>query len=143
MTQANRPQHSATPSLQPSSSARRSIAIIGASADRSKFGNKAVRAYLQQGYDVYPVNPKEETIEGLKVCMSILDVPVRPNLISLYVPPAVGLKLLGDIVKKGCDELWFNPGAESEELMEQARRLGLNPINACSIVGVGVRPETL
>ena len=106
---------------------RRSIAIIGASTDRAKFGNKSVRAYVQQGYDVYPINPKEETIEGLKVYKSISEVPVRPNLISLYVPPPVGFKLL----------------PESDELIEKARQLGLNPINACSIVGVGVNPSTL
>ena len=57
----------------------KTIAIIGASVDRSKFGNKAVRVFLRQGYTVYPFNPKEERIEGLPVFKSIPDVPVRPN----------------------------------------------------------------
>jgi len=118
-----------------------SIAIIGASTDRSKFGNKAVRAFLQQGCRVYPVNPKEAQIEGLPAFKSIADVPVRPNLISVYLPPPVLLKVLPDIAAKGCDEFWLNPGTESDEVLAEAERLGLNVIQACSIVGIGMSPE--
>lgn len=119
------------------------VAVIGASTNREKFGNKAVRAFLQQGYDVFPVHPTEQTIEGLKVFRSVLDIPVPLDKISLYVPPAVGMKLMDEIAKKGCKELWLNPGADSPELYEKAQELGLNPIVACSIVGVGVNPHAL
>jgi predicted CoA-binding protein len=121
----------------------KSIAIIGASADRSKFGNKAVRAFVQQGYTVYPVNPKEAKIEGLPAFKSIADVPVRPNLISVYLPPPVLLKVLPAIAAKGCDEFWLNPGTESDEVLAEAERLGLNVIQACSIVGIGMSPEQI
>ncbi len=108
------------------------VAIIGASADRNKFSNKSIHAHLRAGYDVYPVNPKEEIIEGLKCYKSILDVPVALDRISLYLPPAVGVKVLDDIAKKGCKEFWVNPGAENEELLKKAEALGLNTIFACS-----------
>ena len=108
------------------------VAIIGASADRSKFSNKSLHAHRRAGYDVYPVNPKEESIEGLKCYKSVLDIPVALDRVSLYLPPSVGLKVLDDIAKKGCRELWVNPGAESPELMEKVRALGLNAIFACS-----------
>ena len=121
----------------------KTVAIIGASNDRAKFGNKAVRAFLQQGYTVYPVNPKQKSIEGLTAYASIRDVPVRPAMISIYVPPPVLLKLLPDIAARGCDELWLNPGTESDQVMAEAERLGLNVIQACSIVGVGVSPAHL
>jgi uncharacterized protein len=121
----------------------KTIAIIGASNDRSKFGNKAVRAFQQQGYQVFPVNPKEETIEGLSAFKSIAAVPVRPQLISVYLPPPVLLKVLPDIAAKGCDELWLNPGTESDEVLAEAERLKLNIVQACSIVGVGVSPANL
>ena len=121
----------------------KTIAIIGASNDRAKFGNKAVRAFLLQGYEVFPVNPKEETIEGLRVFKSIAEVSVRPQMISVYLPPPVLLKVLPDIAAKGCDELWLNPGTESDEVLAQAEKLGLNVVQACSIVGVGVSPSTL
>jgi predicted CoA-binding protein len=121
----------------------KTIAIIGASADRAKFGNKAVRAFVQQGYTVYPVNPKETHIEGLPAFKSIADVPVRPNLISVYLPPPVLLKVLPDIAARGCDEFWLNPGTESDEVIAAAEKLGLNIIQACSIVGIGLSPEEM
>jgi uncharacterized protein len=108
------------------------VAIIGASADPSKFGNKSIHAHQRAGFEVFPVNPKEETIEGLKCYKSILDVPVALDRISLYLPPPVAVKVLDDIAKKGCGELWINPGVESAELMEKASALGLNTIFACS-----------
>ncbi|MEI6073949.1 MAG: CoA-binding protein [Verrucomicrobiota bacterium] len=118
----------------------KSIAIIGASADRGKFGNIAVRAFLKQGYTVYPVNLNETRIEGLTVYKSIADVPVRPDLISVYLPPPVLLDVLPDIAVRGCDEFWLNPGTESDEVLAVAERLGLNIIQACSIVGIGLLP---
>jgi predicted CoA-binding protein len=121
----------------------KTIAIIGASGNRQKFGNKAVRAFRQQGYTVYPVNPKGIEIEGLPAFKSIRDVPVRPQMVSVYLPPPVLLKVLLDIAARGCDELWLNPGTESDEVLATAERLGLNVIQACSIVGVGVSPAAL
>ena len=121
----------------------KTIAILGASGDRQKFGNKAVRAFRQQGYQVYPVNPKETAIEGLPVFKTITEVPVRPQLVSVYLPPPVLLKVLPDIAARGCDELWLNPGTESDEVLAETVRLGLNTIQACSIVGVGVSPGEL
>jgi predicted CoA-binding protein len=108
------------------------VAIVGASADPNKFSNKSVRAHLKAGYEVFPVNPKEQTIEGLKVYRSLLDIPVELDRISLYLPPQIGIQLLDDVAKKGCKELWVNPGADSPELIQKARSLGLDPIVACS-----------
>ncbi len=121
----------------------KTVAVIGASNDRNKYGNKAVRAYMQQGYTVYPVNPKETEVEGLPAFRSIADVPVRPEKISVYLPPPVVLKVLPEIAAKGCDELWLNPGTESPEALAEAERLGLNVVQACSIVGVGMSPSRL
>ena len=119
---------------------KKTIAIIGASADRSKFGNIAVRAFVRQGWNVFPVNPKEAQIENLPAFASIAEVPVRPNLISVYLPPPVLLKVLPAIAARGCDELWLNPGTESDEVLAAAEKLGLNVIQACSIVGIGLSP---
>ena len=118
----------------------KTVAIIGASRDRGKFGNKAVRAFRQQGYEVYPIHPREAHIEGLAVYKSVLDLPVRPALVSVYVLPTVLEGILPEIAAKGCDELWLNPGTSSKEVVAEARRLGLNVIEACSIVAIGVSP---
>jgi uncharacterized protein len=118
----------------------KTVAIIGASADRRKFGNKAVRAFQQSGYQVFPVNPTATEIEGLRAYASLAAVPARPDLVSVYLPPPVVLKTLPEIAAKGCDELWLNPGTESPEVLAEAERLGLNVVQACSIVGQGVSP---
>lgn len=119
----------------------KTIAIIGASADRSKYGNKAVRAFHDGGWTVYPVNPKADTIEGLKAYKSIADVPEPIERVSMYVPPAVGTTLLDAIAAKRPAELFFNPGSDDPKLVELARQKGLNAIVACSIVNIGLRPE--
>ncbi len=118
------------------------VAIIGASNNRKKYSNKALRAYLLSGYKVYPVNPKEEIVEGIKSYKSILDIEDNIDRVTLYVPPQVGIKLMDDIAKKGTKELYINPGAESDELVEKAKKLGLNPILACSILAIGMNPDS-
>jgi uncharacterized protein len=118
------------------------VAILGASADKAKFGYKSVRAHLSQGYTVYPVNPKGGQIEGLTVYRSLSEVPPgKLNRISVYLPPPVLLNTLEEIAARGCDELFLNPGTESEAVLVKAEQLGLEPILACSIVDLGVRPD--
>lgn len=121
----------------------KTVAVIGASNDRGKFSNKAVRAYVQRGYRVFPVNPRETLIEGLPAFATVRDVPGKLDLISVYLPPPVLLKILPDIAAKGCDELWLNPGTESAEVLAEAERLGLNIVQACSIVALGLSPGSL
>ncbi len=119
----------------------RVVAVIGASSDRSKFGNKAVRAFLHHGDTVVPINPREAEVEGLKAYTSVLDVPGPVDMATFYVAPRVGLGLLDDVAKKGIQEVWFNPGADSPELVGRARALNLRPVVACSILGIGESPS--
>jgi uncharacterized protein len=121
-----------------------SVAVIGASRDRRKFGNKSVRAHRQQGYQVYPVNPHAESVEGLRCFPSLSQVPVeRIDRVTVYVPPEVGLTLLEEIAAKSPAEVWLNPGSESDDLVRRGDALGLNLIQACSIVNVGLSPSML
>ena len=119
------------------------VAVIGASSDRSKFGNRAVRAFQQQGYTVVPINPHESQVEGLKAYASVLDVPGTIDMASMYVPSEIGERIIGEIAQKGIAEVWLNPGAESDELIARARALDIQPIVACSIVAIGENPYTL
>lgn len=114
----------------------KTVAVIGASNDRKKFGNQAVRAYQSHGFQVFPVNPKESVIEGLSVFPNILSVPIRPERVSVYLPPHLLLPILPDIAVRGCDELWLNPGTESGAVLLEAERLGLHVIQACSIIAL-------
>ncbi len=116
------------------------IVIVGASTDRSKYGNKAVRAYKDLGYRVIPVNPAGGEIEGIPARADLSSVDKEPDRVALYVPPGVGVRLMEAIAKLSPKELWVNPGAESEELLDKAKSLGLEPIQACAIVDVGKNP---
>ena len=119
----------------------KTVAVVGASSDRRKFGNKAVRAYLSQGYRVVPINPNEAAVEGLATYGSVLDVPEPIDLATVYVQPDVAYRLLDEFERKQIPEIWINPGAESDELLIEARRRKLNVIVACSIMGIGERPS--
>ena len=117
------------------------IAVVGASSDRSKYGNRCVRAYMRRGWQVFPVNPRASTVEGLPSYPSVTDVPVaKLDRVSIYLPPRLALPLLGDIASKPAGEVWFNPGADAPEVIKQARDLGMNAVTGCSIVAVGESP---
>jgi hypothetical protein len=117
------------------------IAILGASAQRSKFGNKAVRAYIRAGWTVYPINPRETHIEGLPVYHSLSQVPSgKLDRISVYVSPVIGRQLLQDLVAHPAGQVWFNPGAADRELLSRAAELGLTVVSGCSIVDIGMSP---
>lgn len=116
------------------------VAVVGASSDRGKFGNKALRAFRAEGYTVVAVNPNEPEVEGLKTYASVLDVPQPIDMATVYVPPEIGITLLPEFERKGIPEIWVNPGAESDEILAEARRRKLNVIAACSIIGIGRSP---
>lgn len=119
-----------------------SIAVIGASNSRTKFGNAAVRAYQARNYIVYPINPGEAVVEGIPAYSSILDVVHQIDVVSMYVPPDVGISLLEDIKNSNPGEIWLNPGSESPELLRKAEELELNVIIGCSILNIGESPGT-
>ena len=119
------------------------VAVIGASNNRQKFGNRAVRAFTQQGYTVLPINPHEREVEGLKAYESVLDVPGPIDMVSFYVPPAIGEQVIEEVARKRIPEVWLNPGAESDALVARARALSIQPIVACSIIAIGQDPYDL
>ena len=116
------------------------VAVIGASSDPRKFGNRAVRAFRRQGYKVIPINPHEAQVEGLKTYPSVLDVPDPIDIATFYVPPEIGETVIREVASKKIPEVWLNPGSESEELIRVARSLKVEPIVACSILGIGENP---
>lgn len=117
------------------------VAILGASSDQAKFGNISIRAHAQQGYTVYPVNPRESEINGLPCFSSLADIPAeRVDRISVYLPPRILVGVLDEIAKIPHDQLWLNPGTESDAVRERAEELGLKPMYGCSIVDLGISP---
>ncbi len=120
---------------------RPTVAILGASDDRSKYGNKAVRAYRDQGWEVFPIHPTLTEVEGIPAYPDLGAVPVeRLDRVSFYVPPRIGLKLIDAVARKPAGEVWLNPGSASPELAARAEALGMNVIQACSILDIGQQP---
>jgi predicted CoA-binding protein len=116
------------------------IAIVGASSDRRKYGNKALRAFRQQGYTVVPINPHEAEIEGERAYPSVLDYPGAIDEATIYLRPDAGVAVMDELATKGITQVWLNPGADAPRVVARARALGLRPIVACSIVGIGEQP---
>ncbi len=90
------------------------VAVIGASSDARKFGNRAVRTFLRRGYEVLPVNPNETTIEGLPAWRSVGGDSRNPRHGDLLRAAGVGLGLLDEVAAAQPDEVWFNPGSEDD-----------------------------
>ena len=116
------------------------VAVIGASSDRRKFGNKAVRGFRHAGYSVVPINLHDREIEGLETYRSVLDVPFDLDIATLYVPPEIGEQIVDEVVRKAIRKLWLNPGADGPRVISRARELGLEPTIGCSLIGIGESP---
>lgn len=115
------------------------IAIIGASTDPSKFGNRAVRAYRKQNWTVYPVNPREAQIEGLPAYKSIRELPSgHLDRVTVYLSKNLGLPVMDEIAQRGdVNEVMLNPGADDPEVVEKGKQLGLNIVTGCSLIAIG------
>jgi predicted CoA-binding protein len=121
--------------------AEKTVAVVGASGDRTKYGNKAVRALRDAGWTVFPIHPTLKVVEGMAAYPSLDALPLaRLDQVSFYVPPSVGIRILDAVARKDVGQLWLNPGSESPEVLARADELGLNVIQACSILGSGRQP---
>jgi len=118
----------------------KTVAVVGASSNREKFGNKALRAFAQRGYTVIPINPTEAEVEGHRAYKSVLDVPGAIDLATIYVPAPIGVRVMDDLAQKGIGEVWLNPGADDRQVVEKARQLGLKTVRQCSIIAIGESP---
>jgi len=119
----------------------KTVAVVGASPDRHKFGNKALRAFREAGYRAIPITPNHATVEGETAYATVGDYPGEIDMATIYVPPQIADQILESLAKKGIGEVWFNPGADDPGVLARARTLGLRPIQACSIIGIGRSPS--
>lgn len=117
-------------------------AVVGASSDRAKFGNRVLRAYLHKGWKVYPVNPRETSIEGLTAYPDLKSLPEAPRGVSIITPPAVTERIVEEAADAGARFVWMQPGAESPEAIRIATERGLQVIadGSCFLVETRPRP---
>ena len=117
--------------------------VVGASANREKFGNKVLRVYLQHGKKVIPVNPRESEIEGISCMADILDLPPGVKSISVITPPQVTEQMVDKAIAKGIASIWMQPGAESPAAVEKCRKNNINVIadGSCILVVFGFKDQ--
>lgn len=114
-------------------------AVVGASDDRSKFGNKVLRCYIANKKLVIPVNPKTASIEGIPCAASVSDLPDNVKSISVITPPPVTEKVVEAAIARGIQNIWMQPGAESAAAVERCKAAGINVIadHTCILVVLG------
>jgi predicted CoA-binding protein len=119
------------------------FAVVGASADRAKYGNKVVRCYAQHGLPVVGVNPRLTTVEGVPCHATLPAVPGPPRAVSVVAPPAAAAAIVADALQAGVRHLWFQPGAEDATAVASARAQGIEVIagGPCVLVALGFRDE--
>ncbi len=121
--------------------AGRRYAVVGASTDRSKFGNRVLRCYLEKGYEAIPVHPREREVEGVPCAPDLLSIEGPLDGVSIVTPPAVTEKVVEDAARAGVKRVWMQRGAESDAAIARAHELGLEVIagGPCVLVALGCR----
>lgn len=119
------------------------FAVVGASTNREKYGNKVLRVYQQNNKTVYPINPRADEIEGVKAYPDLASLPVVPHGVSIITPPTITEQIVQEAVALGIKHLWMQPGAESASAVAYARENGVNVVayGACVLVVLGYREK--
>ncbi len=119
----------------------KAFGVVGASANRDKYGNKVLRVYKQHGMKAIPVNPREQEIEGVPCVAGVPDLPNDVNSISVITPPAVTDQVVEMAIARGIGNIWMQPGAQSAAAVDRCRENGINVIadGSCILVVLGFR----
>jgi len=115
---------------------RRTWAVVGASDNRAKFGNRIYRVLRERGYTVYPVNPTLATVEGDPAYPDIASLPAGVEVLDIVIPPQRVPPVLDQAKEAGIARIWLQPGAESPDVIAHAAALGLEVIagGPCAMV---------
>lgn len=114
------------------------FAVVGASPRRHKYGNKVLRALIDDGRDVVPIHPAVDEVEGLQAYRSLLDLPETPEAVSIITPPSVTERVVEQAIEVGVKYLWMQPGAESDRAVAAAEDAGIPVIagGACLLISL-------
>lgn len=106
-----------------------SIALVGASKNPDKYGNKILKDLISKGYRVFPINKSEKEIDGLEVFKNVTDLKEIPSIINFVVPPNESRTVTNYLVSKGYDNFWYQPGAESQDISSYLKSINKNFID--------------
>lgn len=110
-------------------------AVVGATDNKEKFGYKIFKVMLGAGLKVYPINTGVTEIIGQKCYPALKDLPVKPDAVDIVVPPRVGEQILRECAELGITNVWLQPGADTQPVINLAKELGLTVVDhACIMV---------
>lgn len=98
------------------------IAVVGASNNPEKYGYRVVRHLLAEGHRVFPVNLREKIILGQPTFASLADIDHAIDIVDIVVPPATTLKILEQARELGLRDVWIQPGAEDDAVVDYLNR---------------------
>lgn len=115
------------------------FAVVGASNDRNKFGNKVLRAYLEHGRTAIPIHPTEKVVEGVRAYAKLSEIPVPVHGVSIITPYPITERVIEEAGVLGIKRVWMQPGAESVKAIQRAKELGMAVIagGPCVLVELG------
>ena len=109
-------------------------AVLGATDNKDKFGYKIFKILEDAGYKVYPVNPGVDSILGDKCYPTLSALPVKPDAVNFVVPPKVGEPIIAECVALGIKNVWLQPGANGDNVVNAAKKEELNVIHKSCIL---------
>ncbi|MCR4435343.1 MAG: CoA-binding protein [Clostridiales bacterium] len=116
---------------------KRVWAVVGASNNPEKYGNKIYRRLKSEGFRVYAVNPNHETVEGDRCYRNLASLPEKPEVVGMVVSPENGRPVIEEAARLGIGNIWLQPGTYDRELLDLIREKGLNAVQACVLTALG------
>ena len=104
-------------------------AVVGVSNNSAKYGYKVYNQLKKAGYSVYAINPGLDTIDGDPCYPSLAALPIKPDAVSVVVPPKITEQVIKDCIELGIDRVWMQPGSESNEAIHNGEEHGISVIH--------------
>lgn len=114
------------------------IAVFGVSQDSAKYGYKIFTTLLKKGFSVYGINPKGGEVEGQTVYTKLADAPAPIDVAVMVIPPAALMSAVEQCIDAGVKEIWFQPGAQSDEAYDLADKAGIDAVDSCFMADNGL-----
>ncbi|MEI8005167.1 MAG: CoA-binding protein [Bacteroidota bacterium] len=106
----------------------RKLAIAGVSRDKKKFGYTVFSELRKKGYEVYPVNPEADLIDGQACFHSVSALPVEVKYLLVVTPAKNTLEVLKEAIAKGIDNIWIQQMSDTKEAVEYLKDKNVNLI---------------
>jgi predicted CoA-binding protein len=114
--------------------ALKKFAVVGATDNPEKYGHQVLMSLKKRDYEVYPVNPRLETIEGIKCYSTLTDLPGKVDVVDFVVPPQATETILKECRDLGLNRIWLQPGSESEAAIDFCRENNMQVVHSVCVM---------